>query len=383
MNRKLLLSSLFFCLCSCDTYLKIETKNKSFCQKNIDATEPDSIGLGTATEPYLICSSTQLNKIGLNSSLWDKSFKLMTDIDLSGVTWNMIGNNTTPFSGSFDGSLFKITNLTIENSTGANPTGFFQKTNGATIKNLQLENVNISGKNKSGALIGEAKNTNIDKIKLSGTVQAVGLFTGGLIGELNASSSLTTISNVISTASVSSTSNETGGLFGYLNGNGATANTTISNCASMGNVSGTDDVGGLVGFLWNFEKLNNYTIELKNSFASGNISGSIYSGGLIGYCAICSDISNLYFSGTSSGYGLIGVNTLFGYSGPIISENLYYDSNLNPAGDTDITGDPIPGAISLSTSQMKQQSSFVGFDFINIWQIQEGQSSPTLRQITF
>lgn len=58
-----------------------------------------------------------MNEIGANSDDWDKYFILMADINLSGYTgtqFNIIGNvgnNTTKFTGSFDGNDHTISNL--------------------------------------------------------------------------------------------------------------------------------------------------------------------------------------------------------------------------------------------------------------------------------
>lgn len=52
--------------------------------------------------------------------------------------------------------------------------------------------------------------------------------------------------------------------------------------------------------------------------------------------------------------------------------NSYYDSEK-----TKISGKP--GA--LTTKQMKQQASFQGWDFDNIWTIQEGVDYPKLRSL--
>ena len=51
-------------------------------------------GKGTPTDPYLIESPEQFNLIGLYPCDWDKCFRLMTDIDLSGYRageYNVIG----------------------------------------------------------------------------------------------------------------------------------------------------------------------------------------------------------------------------------------------------------------------------------------------------
>ncbi len=41
-------------------------------------------GSGGPNDPYLIYTAEQMNTIGANPNDWDKHFKLMADIDLSG-----------------------------------------------------------------------------------------------------------------------------------------------------------------------------------------------------------------------------------------------------------------------------------------------------------
>ena len=65
-------------------------------------------GCGTVPDPYLIYTAEQMNNIGANPDDWDKHFKLMNDIDLSGYTgtsFNLIGASDDRFSGSFDGGI--------------------------------------------------------------------------------------------------------------------------------------------------------------------------------------------------------------------------------------------------------------------------------------
>ena len=71
-------------------------------------------GTGEPNDPYLIYDANHMQAIGADSNDWDKCFKLMADIDLSGYTgeeFNIIGDYTpfgsTPiksFIGVFDGN---------------------------------------------------------------------------------------------------------------------------------------------------------------------------------------------------------------------------------------------------------------------------------------
>ena len=71
-------------------------------------------GNGTAEDPYLIYTAEHMNTIGAESNDWDKHFKLMADIDLKDYgdsSFNLIGNDSQPFLGVFNGSGHSISNL--------------------------------------------------------------------------------------------------------------------------------------------------------------------------------------------------------------------------------------------------------------------------------
>jgi len=95
-------------------------------------------GTGTKADPYLIESPEQLD--GVRQNL-DKHFGQITDIDLSGYSsgegWHPIGDEENPFTGTFDGDGYKITNLTINRPEKIN-IGLFGYIDKSTIKNTGL-----------------------------------------------------------------------------------------------------------------------------------------------------------------------------------------------------------------------------------------------------
>ena len=231
----------------------------------------------------------------INTALNGK-YELGSNIDASATSaWNSngsggyygfnpIGNSTNKFNGTFDGLGFTISNLYI-NRPSQYDVGLFGYSNNATIKNIGLNNVDITGNS----------------------------YVGGLLGYKNGG----TISNSYASGNVNGNS-EVGGLVGYNHG-------TISNSYSSGIVRGISYVGGLVG--------ENYG-TISNSYASGTVSGSIgssYVGGLVGYNH--GTISNSYTSGNVDGYfsvgGLVGRND----DGTI--EDSFYDKETNTASMDD------------------------------------------------
>ncbi len=149
---------------------------------------------------------------------------------------------------------------------------------------------------------------------------------------------------------------------------------TISNSYATGNVEGgSDRVGGLVG-------RNHPVAAITNSYANGNVNGvGDYIGGLVGRNGGL--ITNGSATGNSAGSvegasfvgGLAGAN----FYGEITST--YWNTEMNPDLDAVGFGEE-SGAVGYSSGQMMQQSSYVDWDFNDIWIITEGETYPWLRE---
>ena len=185
-----------------------------------------------------------------------------SDFDCDGKGFMPIGNWSSRFSGTFDGKGYKITNLYI-NRPSTHGAGLFGCTgSGSEIKDVGLEEVDVSG------------NMNV----------------GGLVGYNHG-----TITNSYSNGSVNGLS-RVGGLVGYSFG-------TITNSYSSGSVTGDYDVGGLVGY--------NKEGTITNSYSSGSVSGNNNVGGLVGlsYRTITNSYWDNQTSGQSSSDGGTGKTT--------------------------------------------------------------------------
>ena len=142
---------------------------------------------------------------------------------------------------------------------------------------------------------------------------------------------------------------------------------TISFCHSEGLVIGGVDihyVGGLCG-------PNHGTIHncySKVSVTGGTSNFSNYIGGLCGYNE--STINNCYSIGSVNGSGFIGGLCGKNYESTI--SNCYWNTDTSGIDTSD-------GGIPKTTSQLHQQSTFTDWDFINVWDIGEGQTYPYLR----
>lgn len=228
-----------------------------------------SKGNGTIGDPYQIANLGNLYWIASDATRWNKNYIQTADINAletttwSGGGWTPIGNEGSKFSGTYNGNGHTINGLYI-NRGGTDHQGLFGYTNGATIKNLGVTNVNITTYRKIGALAGNIENTTIINCYSSGNVS--GSF---IIGSLIGITYYSTVSNCYSTGSVSGETT-IGGLVGY-NYTGS----TISNCYSTAYLPGSHStIGGLVGYNWNASVTNSFwDIE-----TSGQISSSAGTG---------------------------------------------------------------------------------------------------------
>ena len=119
-------------------------------------------GLGTGGNLYLVYDVYGLQ--GMEGFL-SSTFGLANDVDAtvtsnwnSGAGFTPIGNNSTPFTGTFNGNSYTISNLFINLPT-TNGVGLFGYTSGAAIENVGLVNANITGQNNVGALVGYNNNS--------------------------------------------------------------------------------------------------------------------------------------------------------------------------------------------------------------------------------
>jgi hypothetical protein len=232
-----------------------------------------TVGDGTSYNPYQITNANELN---MTVCYLDSYFILMNDIDLSGCEnwnggegWIPIGVEEDPFTGSFNGNNYTISNLFIDNTSGDFQGLFHTIDSGAIISNVILSDVNVSGKNYVGGLVARAGVTNLVYIincSVSGEVagrQRTGMLLGYSFGSvINCSVSGDVFGQGIDPVE------HTGGLVGY------PYDSIIENCYASVNVTGDDKVGGLVGE-------NQGTIS--NCYATGDVTGNNCVGGLIGH----------------------------------------------------------------------------------------------------
>jgi filamentous hemagglutinin family protein len=226
-------------------------------------------------------------------------YALGANIDAKATScWNKgagfvpVGDDTTPFKGTFDGLGHTVNNLTINNTTTWY-TGLFGYTgSGSTIRNVGLVDGSVTGRYNVGGLAGRNEGV-INNSYNTGTVTGTD-YVGGLVG-MNENGGV--ISSSHNTGVVNGI-NDVGGLAGR-NDNG-----NISNSYSTGAVTGTDYVGGLVS-------VNDKNGVISNSYSTGAVTGTDYVGGLIGATGT-GNISDSY--STSAVHGISNVGGLIGWN---------------------------------------------------------------------
>ncbi len=282
------------------------------------------VDIKTVNDLLKLANATDAETLG-------KNYRLKDDLDLTGTPFSGIGSAANPFTGMFDGQGSTISNVTINAPDGVN-VGFFNAIKGATIRDLKLVNVQITGKENVGGLVGNAQ-VQLDSNDLSknvanliGGCSVSGKVTGeknvgGLVG-LNGGETdqhtLFSIASAIdkSTANVEVSGTEmTGGLVGRNNG-------TITKSSSGGTVKGTTTTGGLVG---------DSSGDIYDSHTSCTVAGSSHTGGFVGF----SDgaVKNCYSIGDVSGTDYTG-----GFAGVISRAE-----DVVSAGQVTIVGTPTQG----------------------------------------
>ncbi len=233
-----------------------------------------------------------------------KSYKMGADIDLTGIDFNGIGNASEPFSGSFDGNGFKISNMTIKKDASSEGVGLFNYIMGAAVKNVKLENADVTGGSMVGGIAGwavarvssenmaESIGNLIGNCHVSGKVKSLatgskGAYAGGLVGDNDGETDSKTGFSVYSSidkcsadVSVEAEGAYAGGLVGGNFGN-------ITDSYATGDVSGQIGAGGFAG---------TNTGSIYSSHSEGSVSGTGSTGGFAGTTS--GEIRNSYSLGT-------------------------------------------------------------------------------------
>lgn len=275
-----------------------------------------NIVAGKMTAYQLVNTAAKLQSI---NNFLSGNFALSRDIDASTIAnfvplgtngAGTVTNSGNGFTGSFDGVGRVVDRLTVSRGT-SDYVGLFGAVGGgtaATIENLTLTNIKLTGASYIGGLIGANYNTatggagaTIRNVSVAGTVtgRALSTYIGSLIGGLIGYSRNVDITDAATQVTVAAgPGTSIGGLIGANDGG------SIARSRATGNVSAAvvqgrvaSGVGGLIG----------YQVDgsITDSFATGNVTtGSIQAnniGGLVGTFGANGTVQRMIVNSWASG----------------------------------------------------------------------------------
>ena len=221
--------------------------SETFNFRIVDGENLDGYAFETATDDegsyYVIADESDLERLSAyvnsNHNAEGKRFKQTANIAFIGKH-TAIGNNNYRFKGIYDGNNMVISNLVV-NKPSDYYQGLFGFTDHATVKNVELDNCNITGSQNTGGIAGYAYYGSISNCTVSGIVQIATGSSAQYLGGIAGYSVDCPISESINHATVNGASC-VGGISGYLNW------ATNTNNLNTGVVTGTSYVGSIVGY---------------------------------------------------------------------------------------------------------------------------------------
>lgn len=316
-------------------------------------------------DAFGLMSFRNYNNEGFNFTDWTVTLK--NDVDLVNMEWVAIGNETHPFKVTLDGSEFKADHLKITSTE--NFQGLFGVLDGGTVKNINFENVSLSGVSKSGCAVGEVIN--------NGTVSYINVNSGTVTG-------VKTVDSCV----------------GMIKAYG-----TVDHCTNNVNITGSVyNVGGIIGAAYYTE--TGHEMFVNNNTNKGKIIGGDPIGGIVGLSAAnvkdnTNEASVTGGAGTCTG-GIIGEQKSYGTVSGNTNKGIVDDSSDHGFGTGGIIGwiryhgtgesssyqmsSPIQVLDNINTAAIKggnDGGGIVGTVYNNATLKRNSNSAPTINGVTF
>lgn len=174
------------------------------------------------------------------------------------------------FTGTLDGQGYEIRSFEIEGFSYYSDAGLFGNIGeGGTVRNLNVVDIDVSGDDAVGALVGRFEGGEegaIENVSITGNVNATNPV-GGIVGRMVSG----TVADCGSSANVQG-SGSIGGIVGLMEGGDITRTYAKGDVSSQ--EGGNTNEGGFVGLMDGG--------EITLSFATGNVFGSLSVGGFVG-----------------------------------------------------------------------------------------------------
>jgi hypothetical protein len=272
--------------CNQNSYPILRWQNINFDNTNIPA------GEGTVSAPYQISTLRDLYWLMVDRKRWNLHYEQTATIDadtipvVCGHAATPIGDAQTPFSGSYNGQYFQITNLDIQVPNAPyDYIGLFGNSTG-TLSNVILANVNTKGRDYVGTLVGRQSGGSITEcgtISGSAETHTADDYVGGLAGALENSA---LVHRCFSKATVASANGQnSGGFVGFMTGSAVVYDSYASGSVTYSGSAGSYGPGAFAG------RVQNSGTTISRCYAIGSVpTGS----GFIGSYSLASSSANFY-----------------------------------------------------------------------------------------
>lgn len=339
-----------------------------------DASETALAGTGSTADPYLVCLAQQLALIATGDYTLDRAYALGDDLDVSELApaFATIGDDATPFTGTFDGrghavrglpaSLFAgieagavVRELSLEGEADASLEpirwGFLAWQNRGLVQGVQVD-ATLTAPSHSGLLLGLNQGT-VEGCSSRGAISGGAAHVGGLVGVNEG-----VVRRSFSAATVNATQ-RVGGLVGRQ----STELGAIEECYAVGAVGGERSVGGLLGTMFGGAIVNSYARSASVTGAeAGGLVGDVTGTGITlthTYAAA----EELAGEGAEGLVGEVGIDSEY-----TVTASYFHDSATGSVGE------------ALTATAMRSAASYQGWDFTDVWELDTSESEyPVLR----
>ena len=224
-------------------------------------------GSGTEADPYLIEDLADLKAFRDSVNAGETTYNakgvylaLNADIDLNNEAWTPIGTSNNYFKGVFDGRENTVSNLMVNDKELSYVGLFGYARGGATIKNVNVHNVNLTGYSQVGSIAGRVYTGSISNCHVTGSIQlsAVYAYAGGITGgDYVQLSDCSVIADTMGEIIISEKTGA-GGICGWH----TEGNYTLSNCHVKNlNISAWTNLGGITGFVHYENTIDGCSVE--------------------------------------------------------------------------------------------------------------------------